>query len=112
VLLLIVPVTTLMQRGLDETTATRVLRQASTNLFQMTRDAPRVLFLSAFLPDHGRLLVDLVLFTLVMVPVERWIGTYRFVAPDSQSTIAMKRVACLSVGRGACSWAEAPSSST
>ena len=78
VLLLIVTVTTLMQRGLDETTATRVLRQASTNLFQMTRDAPRVLFLSAFLLDHGHLLVELVLFTLVMVPVERWIGTYRW----------------------------------
>jgi hypothetical protein len=78
VLLLIVTVTTLMQRGLDETTATRVLRHASTNLFQMTRDAPRVLFLSAFLLDHGHLLVEMVVFTLVMVPVERWIGTYRW----------------------------------
>jgi len=78
VLLLIVTVTTLMQTGLDETTTTRVLRHASTNLFQMTRDAPRVLFLSAFLLDHGHLLLELVLFTLVMVPVERWIGTYRW----------------------------------
>jgi hypothetical protein len=80
VLLLTVTVTTLMQRGLDETTATRVLRHASTNLFHMTRDAPRVLFLSAFLLDHGHLLVEIVLFTLVMVPVERWIGTYRWLA--------------------------------
>lgn len=80
VLLLIVTVTTLMQRGLDETTATRVLRHASTNLFYMTRDAPRVLFLSAFLLDHGHLLVEIVVFTLVMVPVERWIGTYRWLA--------------------------------
>jgi hypothetical protein len=78
ILLLIVMITTLMQRGLDETTATRVLRQASTNLVHMTRDAPRVLFLSAFLLDHGHLLVEVVLFTLVMVPVERWIGTYRW----------------------------------
>lgn len=78
ILLLIVVITTLMQRGLDETTATRVLRQASTNLFHMSRDAPRVLFLSAFLLDHGHLVVEVVLFTLVMVPVERWIGTYRW----------------------------------
>jgi hypothetical protein len=80
VLLLIVAVTTLMQRGLDATTATRVLRESSTNLVEMTRAAPRVLFLSAFLLDHGHLIVELVLFTVVMVPVERWIGTYRWLA--------------------------------
>jgi hypothetical protein len=79
VLLLVVSVTTLMQRGLDATTDTRVLRESSTNLVLMSRAAPRVLFLSAFLLDHGHLLVELVLFTIVMVPVERWIGTYRWI---------------------------------
>ena len=28
--------------------------------------------------DHGHLIIELVLFTVVMVPVERWIGTYRW----------------------------------
>jgi hypothetical protein len=78
VLLLVVSVTTLMLRGLDATTATRVLRESSTNLVLMSRSAPRVLFLSAFLLDHGHLIVELALFTVLMVPVERWIGTYRW----------------------------------
>jgi hypothetical protein len=80
ILLLIVTVTSLMQRGLDETTATRVLRHASTNLFQMSQDAPRVLFLSAFLVDHAQLVTEAIVFTVVMVPVERWVGTYRWLA--------------------------------
>ena len=80
ILLLVVAVTTLVLRGLDAPTTTRILRQQSTNLFQMTRDAPRVLVLSAFLLDNGRLLVQAAYFTAIVAPVERWIGTYRWLA--------------------------------
>ncbi len=80
ILFLIVAVTTLVLRGVDAPTATRILRHQSTNLIQMSRDAPRVLVLSAFLLDHGRLLTEAIVFTLVLSPVERWVGTYRWIA--------------------------------
>jgi hypothetical protein len=80
ILLLIVAVTTLVLRGLDAPTTTRILRHQSTNLFQMTRDAPQALVLSAFLLDNGRLLVQAAYFTVIVAPVERWIGTYRWLA--------------------------------
>ena len=80
ILLLILAVTTLVLRGVDAPTTTRILRHQSTNLFQMSRDAPRVLVLSAFLLDNGRLVTETVIFTLVLAPVERWIGTYRWIA--------------------------------
>lgn len=80
ILLLILAVTTLVLRGVDAPTTTRILRHQSTNLLQMSRDAPRVLVLSAFLLDKGRLLVEAATFTLVLAPVERWIGTYRWLA--------------------------------
>ena len=80
VLLLILAVTTLVLRSVDAPTATRILRHQSTNLFQMSRDAPRVLVLSAFLLDSGRLVSQALTFTLVLAPVERWVGTYRWLA--------------------------------
>src|SRR5258705_3452672 len=80
ILLLILAVTTLVLRGVDAPTTTRILRHQSTNLLQMSRDAPRVLVLSAFLLDNGRLVVEAAMFTLVLAPVERWIGTYRWLA--------------------------------
>ena len=81
ILLLIVAVTTLVLRGVDAPTTTRILRHQSTNLFQMSRDAPRVLVLSAFLLDNGRLLSEAVIFTFVLAPVERWIGSRRGFPP-------------------------------
>jgi hypothetical protein len=80
ILLLILAVTTLVLRGVDAPTATRILRHQSTNLFQMSRDAPRVLVLSAFLLDNGRLVIEAIQFTVVLAPVERWVGTYRWLA--------------------------------
>jgi len=80
ILLLILAVTTLVLRGVDAPTTTRILRHQSTNLFQMSRDAPRVLVLSAFLLDRGRLIIEAVQFSVVLAPVERWIGTYRWLA--------------------------------
>src|SRR5581483_11365104 len=55
-------------------------RHQSTNLVQMAHDAPRVLFLSAFLTTQGRLWWEFVRFSVVFVPVERWLGTYRWIA--------------------------------
>jgi hypothetical protein len=80
ILLLILAVTTLVLRDVDAPTVNRILRHQSTNLLQMSRDAPRVLILSAFLLDNGRLVVEAALFTVVLAPVERWIGTYRWLA--------------------------------
>src|SRR5205085_12068262 len=80
ILLLILAVTTLVLRGVDAPTTTRILRHQSTNLFQMSRDAPRVLILSAFLLDNARLLMEAAMFTLILAPVGRWICTYRWLA--------------------------------
>lgn len=76
----VIMVVTLVLRGVDAPTATRLLRRESTNLVQMSRDAPRVLFLSAFLLDGGRLWRELLFFNLVLCPLERWAGTYRWLA--------------------------------
>jgi hypothetical protein len=80
ILLLILAITTLVLRGVDGPTTTRILRHQSTNLLQMSRDAPRVLVLSAFLLNNGRLVMEAFQFTLVLAPVERWIGTNRWLA--------------------------------
>jgi hypothetical protein len=76
--LLILLVTTATVRSLHPALATQLLRQLSTNLTQMGRSAGRVLVLSAFLLDGGRWLTQAVLFTAVYVPVERWVGTARW----------------------------------
>ena len=78
VLFLIICITTLSLRGVDAVTVSRVLRHQSTNLVEMAHDAPRVLLLSAFVTTQGRLWREAVRFTLVFVPVERWLGTYRW----------------------------------
>jgi hypothetical protein len=80
ILLLILVVTTLLLVGLDQVTATRVLRAGSTNLVQMARDGPRVLFLSAFLLGPGNIVIDLLRIEIVFVPLERWLGTWRWLA--------------------------------
>jgi rhomboid family protein len=105
ILLLILAVTTLVLRGVDAPTTTRILRHQSTNLFQMSRDAPRVLVLSAFLLDNGRLVIEAIQFSLVLAPVERWIGTYRwlatFVAGHVGATLATTVGIWLQVREGA-----------
>jgi hypothetical protein len=105
VLLLVLAVTTLVLRGLDAPTATRILRHHSTNLLQMSRDAPRVLLLSTFLLDRGRPGPALLLDILVLVMAERWIGTYRwlgvFVAGHVGATLATTIGIWLQVRSGA-----------
>jgi hypothetical protein len=78
VYLLILLVTTTTVRSLHPALAEQLLRQLSTNLTQMGRSAGRVLVLSAFLLDGGRWLTQVVLFTAVYVPLERWVGTARW----------------------------------
>jgi len=78
--LLVLLVTTQTVRALHPALATELLRAASTNLFQMGRNAGRVLFLSAFLLAEGGWWVALVLFSLVYAPLEHRIGTWRWLA--------------------------------
>ena len=66
--------------SLSDRTIDLVLRRQSTNLVEMTRAAPRVLFVSAFLTHHVSWWTQVASFALVMVPVERWIGTLRWLA--------------------------------
>jgi hypothetical protein len=78
ILVLIVAVTTSMLRSVDSQFADQLLRQQSTNLVQMSRDAPRVLLLSAFfLPDRTLSPLYLV-FLVVLIAVERWFGSLRW----------------------------------
>lgn len=74
--LLVLLVTSTLLRSLHPPTL--LLRAASTNLTQMGRSAPRVLFLSAFLLDGDRWLMALVFFSLILVPLERWAHTWRW----------------------------------
>ena len=80
VYLLVLLVTTAPVRSLHPVLATALLREVSTNLTQMGRSAGRVLFLSAFLLDGGRWITQVVLFSLVYAPVERWAGSWRWLA--------------------------------
>jgi len=78
VYLLVLLVTTATVRSLDPALATQLLRRLSTNLTQMGQSAGRVLFLSAFLLDGSRWIVVALSFTVVYVPLERWVGTWRW----------------------------------
>jgi len=56
----------------------KLLIEQSTNLHDLSRDPIRVLVGSAFwLTSSGQLFTWAVLFTLVMAPVERWLGSLR-----------------------------------
>ena len=78
--LLVLLVTTETVRSLHPVLASQLLRQVSTNLNEMGRSAGRVLFLSAFLLDDGQWGKQVVLFTLVYVPLERWAGSLRWLS--------------------------------
>lgn len=56
----------------------RLLLEESTNLHELARDPVRVMVASAFwLPSSGELLLWACLFSMVVAPVERWIGSAR-----------------------------------
>lgn len=73
-------VTTAVVRSTSPALSNELLRQVSTNLEQMSSSAVRVLFLSAFLLGGSGYLVPLVMFALVYVPLERWVGTWRWLS--------------------------------
>lgn len=74
----VLAITTWMLRSLDSTVADGFLRSVSTNVASMSRDAPRVLVLSAFVIQGGNLLGPLVLFLAIHAPTEAWLGTRRW----------------------------------
>lgn len=78
VYLFVLAITVWLLSSLDAHTADVLLRSASTNVVEMSRSAPRVLVLSAFLVPNGNVLTLAVGFVLVHVPAERWLGTRRW----------------------------------
>lgn len=73
-------VTTAVVRSTATALSRELLRHVSTNLFQMGRSGLRVLFLSAFLFGQGGIVVAVGWFVLVSLPLERCIGTARWLA--------------------------------
>lgn len=55
-----------------------LLRDQSTNLRQLSHDPIRALISSAFWTGGGTMLRVIIPFILVLVPLERWLGTARF----------------------------------
>jgi hypothetical protein len=76
--LLVLFVTTTTVQAVDPAVAQALLRQLSTNLYEMGRSAGQVLFLSAFLVSSGGWIGLLAMFTALYVPLERWAGTWRW----------------------------------
>jgi len=97
ILLLILVIITLLLRGLDGATATRVLRAQSTNLVRMATDAPRVLFLSAFLVGTGNVVWQLALCEAVMAPFERLVGSARWLAVFAAGHVGATMVTTLGI---------------
>ncbi len=78
VYLFVLLITTWVLQTSSSGIAQQLLLERSTNLHQLARDPVRVLFASAFWVESvGELLVWAVLFTLVVAPVERRLGTGR-----------------------------------
>ncbi|MGI8476517.1 MAG: rhomboid-like protein [Thermomicrobiales bacterium] len=55
-----------------------LLQERSTNLHHLARDPIHVLISSAFWTGDDSLIKDFILFALILIPLERWIGTLRF----------------------------------
>ncbi len=78
VYLFVLLITTWVLQTSSATVARQLLLERSTNLHQLAHDPVRVLFASAFwVSGAWELLAWLGLFTLVVAPVEHWIGTTR-----------------------------------
>ncbi|MFJ2739326.1 rhomboid-like protein [Streptomyces sp. NPDC087440] len=76
--LLALLVTTVAMRRMDPTFADEFLRQRSTNIHHLSQNPSRVLISSAFWIDGGGWLLYAVLYSLFHAPVERWLGTLRW----------------------------------
>jgi hypothetical protein len=78
VFLFVLLITTWVFQTSSASTARNLLLERSTNLHQLGHDPMRVLVSSAFwLSGNLELLAWLILFTLVLAPVEHWIGSAR-----------------------------------
>ena len=78
VFLFVLLITTWVFNTSSRSIARTLLLERSTNLQQLSRDPIRVLVTSAFwLSSSPELLVWLILFSLVLAPVERWLGSGR-----------------------------------
>jgi hypothetical protein len=78
VLLFVLAITTWVDQTARPSIARSLLLEQSTNLHQLSRDPIRVLVASAFwLSSSAEILVWIVLFSLVLAPVERRIGSAR-----------------------------------
>lgn len=78
--LAILLVTSIVMHHLSPTALNDVLGDRSTNLHHLREDPIRVLISSAFWLAGGSWLGYFVLFNLFHVPVERWLGTWRWLA--------------------------------
>ena len=79
--LFVLLITTWVLETSSSTIARQLLLERSTNLHHLAHDPVRVLFASAFWVSGGWELVGwVVLFTLVVAPVEHWLGTARTAA--------------------------------
>ncbi|MDI5971137.1 hypothetical protein POF50_017595 [Streptomyces sp. SL13] len=78
--LLLLAVTALQFQQLPPRLRRVVLHVDSTNLFQLAHHPLHVLVLSALWTQASALGVFVVLFTLIHAPVERWLGTGRWLA--------------------------------
>lgn len=77
--LAILLVTTTIYNGSGALAQEILLRERSTNLHHLSRDPVNVLVSSAFwVGDLDQLLPKFVLFLAILVPLERWLGTARF----------------------------------
>jgi hypothetical protein len=80
VYLLVLIVTTAVVRSTSPSLSNELLRQVSTNLEQMGRSAGRVLLLSGFLLGNSSVLPAVACLTAIYVPLERWIGSWRWLS--------------------------------
>ena len=79
--LFVLVITTWVLQTSSSRVADQLLLERSTNLHQLSRDPVRVLFASAFWVSSGlELLGWIALFSFVVAPVERWLGTARTAA--------------------------------
>ena len=79
--LLMLLVATAVVRSTSPSLSNELLREVSTNLTQMGRSTGRVLLLlSGFLIAGSSQVIVALWFALVYAPLERWVGTWRWLA--------------------------------
>ena len=105
--LVVLAVTTWVLLGTSTQVTTLLLQEHSTNLHQLRVDPIRVLIRSAFWVPGYAFLAWAVLFTAVLAPAERWLGTRRwaavFVSGHVLATLATASMLSVLVATGAVS---------